>query len=151
MGISHIVGNRNWLSQRNFVNPALMPTAFERGVQKGFDRMSGFLLTDKSAGHYEYVGIIVLACETCYLFLPAQSGPYSLMFIECHGYSVSGSADGYSGIYFAGFYSFGKRMGVVGIITTFCRVGSEIFIGQPFRVEYLFYEFFQFVPCVVTT
>lgn len=65
-----------------------MPTAFERGAQKGFDRMSGFLLTDKSAGHYEYVGIIVLACETCYLFLPAQSGPYSLMFIECHGYSV---------------------------------------------------------------
>ena len=101
-----------------------MPTAFERGAQKGFDRMSGFLLTDKSAGHYEYVGIIVLACETCYLFLPAQSGPYSLMFIECHGYSVSGSADGYSGIYFAGFYSFGKRMGVVGIITTFSRVGS---------------------------
>ena len=57
MGLSHIVGNRNWLSQRNFVNPALMPTAFERGAQKGFDRMSGFLLTDKSAGHYEYVGI----------------------------------------------------------------------------------------------
>ena len=80
MGLSHIVGNRNWLSQRNFVNPALMPTAFERGAQKGFDRMSGFLLTDKSAGHYEYVGIIVLACETFpdpQMAIPGYTSPAS--------------------------------------------------------------------------
>ena len=127
-----------------------MPATFEGGVQEGFERVGSFLLTDKSAGHYKNVGIVVFACETSYLFLPAQGGPYSLMFIECHGNSVAGSANSYSGIYFAGFYSLGKRMGVVGIVATCCRVGSEILIGSSFRVEYLFYEFFQFVSSVVT-
>ena len=117
------------ISQRDFVYPALMPATFEGGVQEGLERVGSFLLTDKSAGHYKNVGIVVFACETSYLFLPAQGGPYSLMFIECHGNSVAGSANGYSGIYFAGFYSLGKRMGVVGIVATFCRVGSEILIG----------------------
>ena len=92
------------ISQRDFVYPALMPATFEGGVQEGFERVGSFLLTDKSAGHYKNVGIVVFACETSYLFLPAQGGPYSLMFIECHGNSVAGSANGYSRIYFAGFY-----------------------------------------------
>lgn len=57
--------------QRDFVNSSLMPTAFERSVQKGFDRVSGFLLTDKSTGHDKDVGIVVRTCQACDFFLPA--------------------------------------------------------------------------------
>ena len=47
--------------QRDFVNSSYVPTAFERGVQKGFDSASGFLLTDKSTGHDKYIGIVMIA------------------------------------------------------------------------------------------
>lgn len=66
MGLSRFL-----FSDRNLVYPLLVSSAFEgSGEELGHDAV-GFFGSDETAGHDEYVGIVVLAGQVGYLRYPA--------------------------------------------------------------------------------
>lgn len=72
------------LLYRNLVYSLLVAAAFKWGLEKFIHNESSGLVVDKSAWHYQYIGVIVLADEMCYLWNPCQAGTYLLVLVECH-------------------------------------------------------------------
>lgn len=100
----------------DLVDTCLMTSSFESGVEEfGHDLVGGCCI-DKSSGHYEHIGVIVLAGKPGDFGDPAECGAYSLVFVEGHADSFSTSADGDARIAFACFYGFGQRVSEVGIV-----------------------------------
>lgn len=48
-----------------------MAAGFEVGVEEGFYHFDGLVVGDEAAGHGEEVGVVVAACQRCYLGYPA--------------------------------------------------------------------------------
>lgn len=132
-----------------FVDPALMASSFEAGVEKRVDyaqRLFGF---DEPGGKGKHVGIVVLACQPCQFHVPAQSRAYSLMLVEGDGYAIAASADGDAGIVPAFLHGNSQRMGEVGVVAAICAVGSEVVHTDALAFEVAYDKVLEFVACVV--
>lgn len=144
MGLSRFL-----FSDRNLVYPLLVSSAFEgSGEELGHDAV-GFFGSDETAGHDEYVGIVVLAGQVGYLRYPAQGGTYPLVLVQCHSYSFTTATDGNARIALACFNGPCQWMGEVRIITAFGGVGTEVFVGPAAGVKPLLHVLLQFEACVV--
>ena len=97
-----------------------MAAALERSVEKIVHNGGGLFVADESSWHYQYVGVVVLACKGGYFRLPTKCGTDALVFVQCHADAFSASADGYAGIADAFFHSLCKRVGIVGIVAACC-------------------------------
>ena len=115
--------------QRNLVDTALVATSLEAGGEELVHYGLCHFVVNKSARHYEHIGIVVLARKVRYLGLPAKCGAHVLVLVEGDAYAFATAADGYAGVYLACLNAVGKGVAEIRIVATLCRVGSEVFVG----------------------
>ena len=112
-----------------------MASAFKLGGEEFLhDGRSGGGI-DEASRHDEHVGVVVLADEVCYLGYPAQAGAYALVLVECHGDTLSATADGDAGVALALLYGFSQGVCIVGIVATGGAVGAEVLVLPAFGFE----------------
>ena len=115
----------------NAVNASLMTTALKGGVQILVHDFAGHIIVDKTAGHYQYVGIIMLTDKVSNLRDPAESGADTLMLVQSHGDSLPTAAHGYTLLYLSVLYAAGQSVAVIGIVATIRSVGAVVLELQP--------------------
>lgn len=103
-----------------------MSASFKLCVEIGIDDLQGLIVRDKASRQHEDIGIIVLLGECGQFRTPAESGADVLMLVEGHLDTIAGAAHGDAEIGFAIFHSLCGRVGVVGIVAGFFRVGAEV-------------------------
>ena len=125
---------------RDAVNAELMATALKGGVQILVHDLAGHIGIDETAGHYQYVGIIVLADKMSNLRYPAESGADALMLVQGHGDSLSAAAHGYTLLYLTALYAAGQSVAVIGIVATIGSVGAVVLELQPLLLQVFNYK-----------
>lgn len=95
--------SKEWLFDWYLVNPLLMASAFEIRLKEFAHNFVGFFRRDETSRHDEHVGIVVLACQSGYLGLPAEGGTDALVLVQRHTDTFTASADGNSRIALSGF------------------------------------------------
>ena len=133
----------------NLVYSTLVAASFKRCAEEVVHNGNGFFVTDESAGHYQYVGVVVLAGETGYFGMPAEGGTDALVLVQRHADTFTATADGDAGVACAFFNGKGKRVGVVGIVAASFAVGSEIFIGDAFFLKISLYKLLKFISGMI--
>ena len=124
----------------NAVNAGLVATSFEGGGQVLVHDLAGHIVVDETAGHYKYVGIIVLTDEVSNLGDPAESGADTLMLVQSHGDTLSAAAHGYTLLYLSVLYATGQCMAVIGIVATIGSIGAVVLELQPLLLQVFYHE-----------
>ena len=125
---------------RYAVNAELMATALKGGVQILVHDLAGHVGIDKTAGHDQYVGIIVLADEVSNLGDPAESGADALMLVQGHGDSLSAAAHGYTLLYLTVLYTAGQCVAEIGIVAAIGSIGAVVLELQPLLLQVFYYK-----------
>lgn len=133
----------------DFGDAALVAASLEFGVEEDVDEVDGGGGVDEAAGEHQAVGVVVLACQTCQVGVPAEGGTDALVFVESHADAVAGAADGYSGVAAPLFDGFGRGVSEVGIVARIGREGAEILIFYILRFEVSLDDRLEFVASVV--
>ena len=133
----------------NLLDAAQVPASLELGSEEGFHDVGSRGGINEPPGHYEYVGIVVLAGQPGNFGNPAKGGPYPGMVVECHVDAVSTATDGDSRVAFPAFYGVGKGVGVVRIVATLCGASAEVLVCPSFSFEPLPDKLFQLVSGVI--
>ena len=132
------------------VHASLMATALEGGVQILVHDLAGHIGIDETAGHYQYVGIIVLTDKVSNLGNPAESGTDTLMLVQSHGDTLSAAAHGYTLLYLTVLYAAGKCMTVIGIVATVGSIGAVVLELQPLLLQVFNNKLLQRESSVIT-
>ena len=117
-----------------------MTTALEGGVQVLVHNLAGHVGIDKTAGHYQDVGIVVLTDKVSYLRDPAQSGADTLMLVQGHGDTLSAAAHGYTLLYLTVLYAAGQSVAVIGIVATVWSIGAVVLELQPLLLQVFYHK-----------
>ena len=82
-----------------------MSAAFEIRFQESFYDFFSLIYRNKTGRDAYNISIVVLACQLCEFFVPANSGTNVLVFIGGYGYTVGTSANQDAIVRFAAFNS----------------------------------------------
>lgn len=109
-----------------FCDTACMATAFEFSRQEYIYNFKSHFRRNEAGWQYENIGVVVGTGKTRKFGRPAQSGADTLMLVESYTDTVATAAYGDPGVIFTFFDSDGARVGVIGVITTFGAMCTEV-------------------------
>ena len=126
-----------------------MTTTFERRTEESIKNFLCSLIVDETSRQDNYVSIIVLTNQTCYILVPCQSGSDTLVLVKsyCHALSTSAYCDTW--IYFAILNSLSKRMCKIRIVNTNITVCTEIFDRITFTFKILHYKLLEWIAGMI--
>ena len=104
------------LLNRNLIDTFLMSPTLEGGSEKLVHNLTRHIVVDKTARHYEYVGIVVLTNQMGYFWNPAKTGAHLLVLVQCDTDAFTRTADGDTRIHFTTFYTLSQRVAEVGVV-----------------------------------
>ena len=132
-----------------FVNTILMTSSLKFSIKElCHDFVCSFRI-DKSSGHNQNIGIIMLSGQVGYFRNPAKSCTDTLMLVQGNSDTFSATANGDSRIALASFYGNGQRMCVIRIVTAVCCKCPEILVVPSLRFQPFLYILFQFKSSMV--
>ena len=137
------------MSEWYFVDASLMASAVNACGEECFDNFKCGFGANEACGKDEYVCVVMLPGECGEFCVPADCGPYFLMFVECHGDSVAGSAESNGGVDVALFHGFCAGVREVGIVAAFFGMSAEVDCLISVLFEKLFDFKFQEEACMV--
>src|SRR5690554_2772774 len=103
-----------------------MSTSLKRCFQKGRSHFESHIKGHKSGGDRQQVCIVVATAKHCQFFIPANGGPYSLVFIGRHRHSVTTSTNNQASAYSSCLNRFAEWVDKIGIIHRCIRIGTEV-------------------------
>ena len=113
-------------SAGNFGDALTVSSSFEIGGEKGVENCCRFFLVDKTAGHNQNVGVVVLTRQSRNFGHPAQGGAYVRVLIERHGDAFAAATNCNAAFALFSVDGAAERMTEIGIIAGVGRMSSEI-------------------------
>ena len=113
-------------SAGNFGDALTVSSSFEIGGEEGVENCCRFFLIDKTTGHDQNVGVVVLTRQGRNFGHPAQGGAYVRMLIERHGDAFAAATNCNTAFALFTVDGAAERMTEIGIITGVGRMSSEI-------------------------
>ncbi len=126
-----------------------MSAAVEGVSRKRPSHSIALVVRDEAGGQDQYVRIVVAADQLRDLSAPDQTGPNALMLVECDGHPFARTADADAAGHFARLDRCAQRMGVVGVVDAFGRVGAEVQHLPAACRQKAGQQLLQFVTCMV--
>ena len=112
-----------------------MTTALVGGCQESGNHHDGLLGGDKTTGHCDDVGVVVLTRQTGYRKAPTQSRTNALMLVEGDVDALTTATHGDAWIALALLNSGSTRVGKIRIVTTLFIVSPEVLIGNTLFIK----------------
>lgn len=113
-------------SAGNFGDALTVSSSFEIGGEEGVENCCRFFLIDKTTGHDQDVGVIVLTRQGGNFGHPAQGGANVRMLVERHGDAFAAATNGNAAFALFTVDGAAERMTEIGIIAGVGRMSSEI-------------------------
>ena len=129
--------------QGHLVDTFLMSSAFKGCFEESLYAAQGFVGLDEASWHDEHIGVVVLACESGYLFHPYEGGADALVLVERHGDAFAASADAYAAFCLALFYGLGQCVTEVGVVATVLVIAAIVLVCYVVFTQILFHNLLQ--------
>ena len=114
-----------------------MSSCLERSLEVFINDCCCFFVGNEASWQHETVGIVVLAYEMSYLYIPAKTCTHTVVLVESHCHAFARTTDADAAAYYASLDILCERVSKVWIVARTVAVCSEVFVFDTFLLKIL--------------